>query len=173
MAVLVYSDQAAAQDALDKVLTFVSISRDLPDVSQWAPMEEQDGLYYILAPDRNFNSSVLNPESTASVMPSEERLGRLQGVISSAKNIGDQLIDGFLKKAFEAGVNGSPGLAGQITRVLSQPIQDCQIGALHAAIDNLNVIISSSETGREGLPFTSNAALSALRDQIAYITSQR
>lgn len=173
MPVLVYDVLADAEAAHETVLNVVLVSSNLGMPEDWAAIETgSDGRFYVLAPDYNFNSAVLDPDDTASEMPSEAAANAIASTISQAREVGAQLIDGFLGAAHAGGVNDTPGVAGAVTRALSQVTQDCQTGALHAALDNLDLLLTTPELEREGYPYTSDAALAGVRAQLAAVVGR-
>lgn len=174
MAVLVYNDRARADEAHATVIAFVKVAPNLGQPEKWKPVEEgPDGRFYLVAPDLGFNPNALNPDDRVEQLPSKARDRALSMTISQARRAGSELIDGFMKSALEGNVNEVPGLAGQITRTLGQIILDCQIGSLYGARDNIDHLIATiPETEREGLPFTSDAALGQIRAQLSAILGE-
>lgn len=163
MAVLVYNLESDAEQARDFVVNFVKFSKQHGDPTIFEDVEVgDDGRFYILVPDNQFDKTLLEADASSSEMPSSMKARILGEAIDGGVDVGAQLIRGFIASAHSSGVNEIPNLPTEIVETLLLPIVCCLIGSLHGARGSLEKIKLVPESTRGGMPFTSDRSLEDL-----------
>ncbi|MEL7342968.1 MAG: hypothetical protein AAGM67_20965, partial [Bacteroidota bacterium] len=104
MSVLIFDNQTKADEALDKIKTFLDLLPNGPDVAQWPAVENVGANYYVKAPDTDFDSSSMDFVGSQAQLPSEMLQEQISQALEDAQSAGLEIIQAYLFDAFANGV---------------------------------------------------------------------